>query len=262
MRAYAAAIWQCRYFWISLVRMDLRTRYRRSVLGLGWSLLNPIAMTAVLCTVFHNLFQMKVEEYGPFLLSGLTLWNFLQASITQGCDSFFTAENYIRQYPTPLAIHPLRTVLGAGFHFLLSLCVVLILTWIFQGFDNLPALVSLVPSLILLFVLGWSLAILTGLAGVYFPDMKHLLEIMLQIVYYISPIMYPAKMLTDGNRGLGWLADYNPVTSLMALVREPILEGRFPSASVYGVSLAIVCGVACLATLALVRLQRRLIFSL
>ncbi len=85
MRAYAAAIWQCRYFWFSLVCMDLRTRYRRSVLGLGWSLLNPIAMTAVLCMVFHNLFQMKVEEYGPFLLSGLTFWNFLSASITRGC---------------------------------------------------------------------------------------------------------------------------------------------------------------------------------
>ncbi|HUY35233.1 MAG TPA: ABC transporter permease [Pirellulales bacterium] len=262
MRAYAAAIWQCRYFWMSLVRMDLRTRYRRSVLGLGWSLLNPIAMTAVLCTVFHNLFKMDIEEYAPFLLSGLTLWNFLQASITQGCDCFYTAETYIRQYPTPLAIHPLRTVLGAAFHFSLSMCVVLVLTWCFQGFGNLPVLYSLVPSLILLFVLGWSLAILTGLAGVFFPDMKHLLEIVLQIVYYISPIMYKAEMLSSGDRGLGWLAEYNPVTWLMALIREPILYGRCPSSSVYGVSLAIVCGVAGLATLALVRLQRRLIFYL
>ena len=262
MRAYAAAIWQCRYFWFSLVRMDLRTRYRRSVLGLGWSLLNPIAMTVVLCTVFHNLFQMKVEEYAPFLLSGLTLWNFLHSSITQGCDSFYNAEAYIRQYPTPMAIHPLRTVLGAGFHFLLSLCVVLGLTWFFQGFGNLPALVSLVPSLTLLFVFGWSMAILTGLAGVYFPDMKHLLEIVLQIAYYVSPIMYPVTMLSEGHHRVGWLANYNPITSLMALVRDPILEGRFPSASVYGVSLTLVCFVACMATLALVRLQRRLIFSL
>ncbi|HEV3003052.1 MAG TPA: hypothetical protein VGX78_01260, partial [Pirellulales bacterium] len=84
MRAYAAAVWKCRYFWMSLVRMDLRTRYRRSILGLGWSLLNPIAMTAVLCIVFHNLFQMEIKEFGPYLLAGLTLWGFLHSSITQG----------------------------------------------------------------------------------------------------------------------------------------------------------------------------------
>src|SRR5262249_18391644 len=56
MQAYLGAIWRCRYFWLSLVRMDLRHRYRGSVLGLGWSLLHPIAMTAILCTVFHHLF--------------------------------------------------------------------------------------------------------------------------------------------------------------------------------------------------------------
>jgi ABC-type polysaccharide/polyol phosphate export permease len=240
--------------------MDLRTRYKRSVLGLGWSLLNPICMTVVLCVVFHNLFQMEIKEFGPFLLAGLTLWGFLHTSITQGCDCFFTAETYIRQYPTPLAIHPLRTVLGAGFHFALSLCVVVILSWTFQGFGNLPALVSLFPSLILLFVLGWSLAILTGLAGVFFPDMKHLLDILLQIAYYVSPIMYPAKLLIG--RRLAWLVNCNPVTSFLDLVREPILYGRFPSWSAYSVTLASVAVVTTLATLALVRFQRRLIFYL
>ncbi|HEV3003041.1 MAG TPA: ABC transporter permease, partial [Pirellulales bacterium] len=209
---------------------------------------------------FHNLFQMEIKEFGPYLLAGLTLWGFLHSSITQGCDCFFTAETYIRQYPTPLAIHPLRTVLGAGFHFLLSLVVVLILSWIFQGFGNLPALASLVPSLALLFVLGWSLAILTGLAGVFFPDMKHLLDILLQIVYYVSPIMYPAKMMAG--RRLAWLVTYNPVTSLLDLVREPILYGRFPSWSAYEVTIAAVVVVTGLATLALVRFQRRLIFYL
>jgi ABC-type polysaccharide/polyol phosphate export permease len=71
MVSYAAAIWRCRYFWFSLVRMDLRTRYRRSVLGLGWSLLHPIAMMAILCTVFASVFKVSVEEYGPFVLGGL-----------------------------------------------------------------------------------------------------------------------------------------------------------------------------------------------
>src|SRR5436190_17576829 len=125
MGSYFADIWRCRYFWLSLVKMDLRTRYRRSVLGLGWSLLHPIAMTIVLCTVFSAIFKAKIEDYGPFVLAGLATWNFLLTSTTQGCQCFFLGESYIRQYPSPLAIFPLRTVLGATVHFLMALVVVL-----------------------------------------------------------------------------------------------------------------------------------------
>ena len=69
--AYFRAIWRCRYFWMSLVKMDLRTRYRRSVLGIGWSLLNPIAMTAIFCVVFSKVFGGDdIGGYGAYLLAG------------------------------------------------------------------------------------------------------------------------------------------------------------------------------------------------
>src|SRR5215475_13403986 len=77
MVAYLGTVWGCRYFWLSLVRMDLRTRYRGSALGLGWSLLQPIAMTAILCSVFSTIFKADVRVYAPFLMSGLTFWNFV-----------------------------------------------------------------------------------------------------------------------------------------------------------------------------------------
>src|SRR6185437_1007560 len=113
---------------------------------LGWSLLHPIAMTTVICIVFHKLFDMDVADYGPFLLSGLTTWSYIASAISQGCETFYAGEPYIRQHPAPLAIYPLRTVLGAAFHFSLALVVVLILTWWFKGFGNLPAIVTLIPT--------------------------------------------------------------------------------------------------------------------
>src|SRR5207249_3522038 len=122
---YFGAIWRCRYFWLSLVKMDLRTRYRRSVLGMGWSLLHPIAMTIILCTVFTRVFNVASEDYAPFVLAGLACWNFITFSTTQGCQCFFQGESYIRQYPSPMAIYPLRTALGGIIHFLLALVVVL-----------------------------------------------------------------------------------------------------------------------------------------
>ncbi|HVX62135.1 MAG TPA: ABC transporter permease [Pirellulales bacterium] len=260
MLGYFAAVWRCRHFWLSLVRMDLRTRYRRSILGLGWSLLHPIAMTTVLCTVFHGLFKMNVADYGPFLLSGLTLWGFITSSVTQGCDCFYTGENYIRQFPAPMAIYPLRTVLGGTFHFLVAMCVVLALTWGFRGFGNLPVLFSLIPSFVLLFVLGWSLAVLSGAASVIFPDMKHLLDIGLQIVFYATPIMYPGNLMKD--KGLTWLMKYNPVVAWLDLFRHPLLNGELPTWNNCMIAIGSVSVCVTLASLTLMRLQRRLIFYL
>ena len=260
MQGYLASVWRCRYFWLSLVKMDLRTRYRRSILGLGWSLLHPIAMTTVLCVVFHNLFGMPVAEYGPFLLSGLTLWNFLTSSVTQGCDCFYAGENYIRQHPAPMAIYPLRTALGAAFHFGVAFCLVILITGVFRGFSNVASLASLGPSIVLLLAFGWSLAVLSGFAAVMFPDMKHLLDIGLQIVFYATPIMYPGKIMQD--KGLNWLMKYNPVVAWLDLFRQPLLNGELPTANTYLIAIGCVTICATLASLTLVRLQRRLIFYL
>ena len=257
MQGYISAVWRCRHFWLSLVKMDLRTRYRRSILGLGWSLLHPIAMTTVLCTVFHGLFKMDVADYGPFLLSGLTLWGFITASVTQGCDCFYSGENYIRQFPAPMAIYPLRTVLGAAFHFSVAMCVVIALTWGFRGFGNVPVLISLVPSFLLLLVFGWSLAVLSGSVSVIFPDMKHLLDIGMQIVFYATPIMYPADAMKD--KGLTWLMKYNPVVAWLDLFRHPLLNGSFPTLNNYLIAGGTAAFVAAAAALTLSRLQRRLI---
>jgi lipopolysaccharide transport system permease protein len=258
--AYTTAIWRCRYFWLSLVKKDLRTRYRRSVLGVGWSLLHPISMTTVICLVFHKLFAMDVASYGPFLLSGFTTWNYLSATITQGCDSFYNGESYIRQYPAPLAIYPLRTVLGAAFHFVLALAVVLILTWWFKGFGNLAAIVTLVPTLLLFIVLGWSLSVMSGFAHVRFADVKHLLEIGLQIMFYATPIFVPPDEMK--RRGLAWLIDYNPAAVLVDLIRQPVLNGNFPTLRAWGFAAAITVTAFTLAVWMLVRFQRRLIFYL
>jgi lipopolysaccharide transport system permease protein len=257
---YTTAIWRCRYFWFSLVKMDLRTRYRRSMLGLGWSLLHPIAMTTVICIVFHKLFDMDVADYGPFLLSGLTTWSYLASAISQGCETFYAGEPYIRQHPAPLAIYPLRTVLGAAFHFSLALVVVLILTWWFKGFGNLPAIVTLIPTFALLIVLGWSLAVMAGFAHLMFSDMKHLLDIGLQIMFYATPIFVPPAAMKE--RGLAWLLDYNPAAIVLDLIRQPVLNGNFPTVRAWTCVLAITAVAFALAVLTLVRLQRRLIFYL
>ena len=96
------------------------------------------------------------------------------AVVMQGCQCFFQGESYIRQHPAPLAIYPLRTTLGAGFHFLLGLVIAVVFVWMrARASGNLPALLSLVPTLALLFLVGWSLAVCMGVANVMFQDSQH-----------------------------------------------------------------------------------------
>lgn len=260
MTAYLQSVWKCRYFWMSLVQMDLRNRYRRSVLGMGWSMLHPLIMTAVMCVVFHRIFNQDVRTFAPFLLVGFCFWNYLTAVVNQGCNCLFQGEAYIRQYPAPMAIYPLRTMLGAVVHFLIALAVVIALSWGLNGFGNAPALVSLVPALLLLCVFGWSIAVIAGFSTAYFPDMKHLAEVGLQILFYASPVIYPPNVLRD--KGLGWIVDYNPLASLMELLREPILHGRLPTVSAMGVATVMVGLIFALAVVTLVKLQRKIIFQL
>jgi lipopolysaccharide transport system permease protein len=260
MGAYVASIWRCRYFWMSLVKMDLRTRYRGSVLGLGWSLLQPVAMTAILCVAFHRIFEADVVSFAPFLLAGLACWSFIVGSVLGGCGCFHQAEAYIRQYPAPLVIYPLRTVLGLGFHFLLALGIVIGFRWATHGFGNVPALLTLAPGMVLLMVFAWSLAVLGGLANVHFPDTRHLAEVAFQGLFYLTPIIYPAELLRQ--KQLAWVFAYNPLVSFLQLVRAPVLDGEVPSLVTFLSATATTTVALIAACYALRRLERRFIYYL
>lgn len=260
MTSYLSDIWRLRHFWMALVRIDLRNRYRRSLIGVGWSLLHPIAMTVVLCVVFSQLFNMGVRDYAPFLLSGLIFWNFIAATMNQGCQCFFLGESYIRQHPAPLAIYPLRTALGAGIHFMFGLGIILVFVWTVRGFGNLPALLSLAPTLILLFIFGWALAICMGVVNVLFQDCQHLIEVLLQILFYVTPIIYRADLLKQ--RHLDWFVKLNPLAIMLEMLRQPILEGQPPSLETCALGVLAVCIAAGAAILTLMRFERRMIFYL
>jgi lipopolysaccharide transport system permease protein len=258
---YFSEIWRLRHFWLALVRIDLRKRYRRSIIGIGWSLLQPIAMTIVLCVVFSQLFNQPVRSYAPYLLSGLTFWAFVSAVVMQGCQCFLQGESYIRQHPAPLAIYPLRTTLGAGFHFVLGFGIALVLVWWLNGFGNLPALLSLVPTFALLFIVGWSVAVCMGVANVVFQDSQHLIEIVMQIAFYATPIMYKPEMLM-GRRLVSWFVRLNPLAAFLELIRKPLLEGELPSMWAVGLASLTAAIAVAAAALALKRFEKNMIFYL
>lgn len=260
MLTYLTNIWKYRYFWMSLVRMDLRTRYRRSLIGMGWSLLQPLAMTTVLWVAFQHFVPVRTESYVSHLLTGMVVWNFILNSALQGCQCFFQSESYIRQCPLPLAIYPLRTAIGAFFHFLMGLVVMVAVCAFLVGAPGLDALSSLVPTIVLLFAFAWSLAVLCGTANVYFNDTQHLAEVLFQILFYLTPIIYRLEDL--GRHRLGAVLQWSPIVAFLNLVREPLLNHARPTQGEYMYAIAIVGATGGLACLLLSRLQKKLIFHL
>jgi ABC-type polysaccharide/polyol phosphate export permease len=210
--------------------------------------------------MFHHILKVKIEEYAPFLMGGLACWTYILTSTLQGCQCLFLGESYIRQYPAPVAIYPLRTALGGAVHFLLALVVVIAMTWYFKGLVNIAALIHLVPAIGLLLILGWSLALLAGFATVFFQDTQHLSEVGFQLLFYATPIIYSEETLAENH--MGWLLQYNPLVTFLRLFRDPILRAQAPSVETYVTAAVMVLVVALSAIWTLVRWQRRLIFYL
>ncbi len=260
MVAYIKAIWGCRYFWLSLVKMDLRSRYRGSLLGIGWSLLHPIAMTTIICIAFGALFEAPIEKFAPYLMAGLTFWSFISTVTVGGCQSFFNGESYIRQHPAPMAIYPLRTMLGGAFHYSLGLMLVIALAGVMRGYENAWPLFTLIPTLMLLLLFGWSLAILFAVINVRFRDTNHLTEIGLQIMFYLTPVMYYPDLLLK--RGVGTFLYFNPMVPFLELLRKPICDCEVPDPTTYLIAAAIVLVSSTAAVVALRSQERQVIFHL
>ena len=260
MTDYIREIWRTRFFWMSLVRMDLRAKYRGSALGMGWSLLQPIAMTTVFCGVSATLFHQEIAKFAPYVMTGLTLWSYFSHCTSMGCFIFHQAEAYIRQHPPPMAIYPLRLMLGNTFHLLIALCLAIALSTWGTGFAGILPTLSLLPSLALIMVMGWSIACLLGILNVYFRDVKHMAEVGLQILMYLTPIWYPEHLLRE--KGLAWLVNANPIVPFLTLVRTPLLEHRVPSVEMYGAAMLVAGSFFLLAALNLRQRESRLIFFL
>jgi lipopolysaccharide transport system permease protein len=256
---YLARMYQLRYFGMSLVRADLHNRYRRSFFGIAWSLLRPLGMTVVLCVVFSALFNMPVRKYAPFLFLGIAIWQFILESVICGCSCFLSSSAYLRQQKVPLALFPLRTVLGSGIHAGIALLIAMLITCVFVGLPSLGVLLSVVPGLVLLFLLGVCFATVFGIMHTYFPDTQHCMEIVLQIVFYLTPVMYKPDAFEQHVVLSRWI-EYNPLTSVIELIRRPMLTGEYPDLFNVGVGLVFLAVSATLAWWLLKKFERNLVF--
>lgn len=261
MLSQTAAIWKFRYFLLALVWLDFRKRYTRSWLGIGWAAILPLALAGTYVLVFSGVVGLSTLDYTKTLLLGLAVWGFMRECAVSGCLALYSHETYIRQYDLPIGLYSLRFVLGYAIQGMFALAAAVAVVIGLDGrADKLLLLWAVFPSLLLIFVAGWAFATTVSFAQVYFHDTKHLLEIGSQMLFFLTPIVYPPGLLVG--RGLGWMARFNPVNVYLELVRYPLTTGELPAAKLYVYGLGFTAALVALATVTVWRYQKRFVFAL
>jgi len=208
-----------------LIKRDFKTKYRRSFLGLLWSLLNPLLLTIVQYMVFSALFRFEIFNYAVYLLCGIVIFNYLTEASTQSMASIVQNSSLINKVSIPKYIYPLSRVLSTGVNFLLSLAALYIVV-LASGLEITAAHFCLVFILIclLLFVLGVSLILATLL--VFFRDTQFLYSVLLTLWAYMTPIFYPESILPDY---MQVTLEFNPMYHFIRFFRTIVLYNEVPN---------------------------------
>jgi ABC-type polysaccharide/polyol phosphate export permease len=225
-----------------LVMRELKVRYKRSVFGLFWTMLNPLLLMIVYTVVFTTIMPSTQKNFSVFLLSALLPWIFFSTALLQGLNSILANQELIRKVRVPQAVFPLSVVASNLVNFTLSMVpLFLIMAAVRQPFSR--ALLFLPVSMLLVTVFTSGVTLLLATFTVFFRDVKHLSEVALQMLMYLSPVLYDLHML--GEHRTWWFRVFrtflalNPLSYLLALVREPVYYGRLPDAATAGTAAAV-----------------------
>lgn len=232
MKVYIQKIYQTRFFWSHLVRAELKNKFRRSKLGILWTFMNPLLLTALMSTVFGVVFNMSFTDYAPYVLSGLVVWDLISASFIGGGYSFLTAEQYIRQFNHPLLIYTLRSALVSTVTFLIAIASLAAWVLFMNPLNLMLGVITLPLTTLLYFVLSWVVTTIAGFLNVKYRDYPQVMALVIQAVWYVSPVFFKKEMFTS-SPALETAFYLNPITHILNLIRNPFLYGSMPTSSDY-----------------------------
>lgn len=216
------------YRWLlqELIIKDLKIKYRRSILGYLWSVLNPLMMMVIMTIVFSQMFRFDIPNYPVYVLSGHLLYNFYAEATSVGMHSILWGAALMKKVYLPKYIFPLSRVLSSFTTMIFSMLALIIVMVVTGSSFHITAI--LLPELflsLLIFSIGMSLIL--SVMIVFFRDMEHFYGVFLTALCYLTPIFYPMSLLPEWVREL---LVYNPLCSYLEFFRKIMLYGVWPSA--------------------------------
>lgn len=225
----------------SLVGKDFKLKYRRSALGVVWSVLNPLLMMIVLTAVFSTFFRFSIEFYPVYLILGQTLFTFMSGATSDAMRSIIDSAPLIKKIRINKMLFPLEKVTFALLNFAISLIAIALVMIYFQILPT-PCLLLLPFLLACLFMFSLGFGLLLAALSVFFRDVIHLWEVLLTAWMYATPIFYPMEILPEF---MVPIMECNPMYHYVSYFRDIALYGTVPGLSETLICLG--CGVVALA---------------
>lgn len=224
----------------SLVSKDFKLKYRRSMLGVLWSVLNPLLMMIVLTAVFSTVFRFNIENFPLYLILGQTLFTFMSDATSSAMSSIIDSAPLIKKIRINKALFPLEKVSFALVNFMVSLIAVVAVMLFFKVVPTVNIL--WLPFLLLtIFLFSLGIGLLLAALSVFFRDVMHLWSVLLTAWTYATPLFYPVEILPE------WavpIMNANPMYYYVSFFREIALYGSAPTLE--QIAICLFCGVGAL----------------
>jgi len=231
--------WGQHELWLQLGWQDIKQRYRRSTLGPLWITIATGVMSLALGLLYSMLFQISVREFLPHVTVGFIVWGFISGCIKDGANVFIENEGLIKQLPSALSVHVYRLVWRQLLFFAHNMVIWLILVLVFRiplGWN----VFLFIPALALMVINGVWVTMLFGIIATRFRDVAPLLEALVQLLFYVTPIVWTAKTLREQGGEVAQrarIAELNPLYHYLEVVRAPLI-GEPVAAYHWGIVLA------------------------
>ena len=230
MDAMLKSLWAYRGFIIGSVKREFQPKYRNSLLGAAWTVLNPLAMIIVYTVIFSQIMRAKLPgidstfAYSIYLCAGVLTWGLFAEIAGRAQNTFLEHANLLKKLSFPRLCLPVTVVANA----LLNFAIVFGLFSVFLLISgNFPGLVylALVPVLMILVAFAIGLGITLGVLNVFFRDVGQFFGIVIQFWFWLTPIVYPISILPESVRAL---MSYNPMTNLIGAFQDILVTGQWP----------------------------------
>jgi len=228
---FARAVWNFRGFVLGSVKREFQARYRNSLLGAAWTVLNPLAMIVVYTVIFTEIMKARLPgvestfAYSIYLTGGVVTWGFFAEIVGRAQNVFIEHANLIKKLSFPRISLPVIVVLNAAVNFSIIFALFLAFLLLTGSFPGI-CLLGVIPVLVIQTAFAVGLGISAGVLNVFFRDVGQFLNVLLQFWFWLTPIVYPASILPESIRSA--ILSWNPMALIIGAYQAVFVYHRWP----------------------------------
>jgi len=247
------------HIWFMLAYQDIRLRYRRSILGPFWITISMAITVYTMGFLYGHLFHMDLQQYYPYLVSGMLTWALISSAITELTDTFTTSDGLLKQIKLPYSLYVHRIITRNLIIFFHNLLVMLPIYVLFhQGAKININTLLLIPGIAFIYLNAAIFGLILAMIGARYRDISQIIKSLVQVIFFVTPIMWSPTILPQKDQIFVYL---NPVYSYIELIRAPLI-GNAPSLLCFGITLAMTLIGAIICSQLFTRYRARIIYWL